>query len=241
MVIEIEKKTPLQFSIAASLLIIAAIAGVVGLGKLWEECGGLYLAIPAAIIPFSIVVEFALRRKPQQTRTKLSNINVAARVNVIVVASALPAVAGWIGLANQGSWWSPCPHLMFIAYAYLEPWLVDRPYLPYVVPSVAFLLMTIPSAFSSKRELPVRSITVLTVASLTSIYWFCSSITDALDYQSIPYIIETIAVNFTCGVALWLMCVIRRRRFNFGLVVAWNVAMFIWLFGVAYPWLGEYI
>lgn len=230
-----------QFSIASILIVVAAIAGVLGLANFWSDRGGLYLAIPAATIPFALVVEFALRRNVPDSSHSAQTARSGRRFFVIAVASALPAFASWVGLLNQGSWWSPCPYLMFISYAYLEHWLMHAPYVLYAIPSTAFLALMLPAAFSNPHRLPIRSLTVLVVATLSTFYWFWSSIGYAFDYQSNAYIIGTIAVNACCVLALWMTWFMLRKRFNFASVVVWNVGLIGWLFWLAFPWLGEYI
>jgi hypothetical protein len=238
---EISTQPTRQFSIASILIVVAAIAGVLGLANFWSERGGLYLAIPAATIPFAFVVEFALRLSAPESSHAAQTSRFGLRLLVIGVASTLPAILGWIGLLDQGAWWSPCPYLMFVSYAYLEPWLMHGPYLLYAVPSTAFLVLMLPTANSTSHRLPTRSLAILGVASLSTCYWFCSSVGNAFDYQSTRYIIGTIAVNACCVLALWVTWWMLRQRFNFASVVAWNVALVGWLFWLAFPWLGEYI
>ena len=127
-------------------------------------------------------------------------------------------------------------YLMFISYAYLEHWLMHAPYLLYAVPSTTFLALMLPAALSKSHRLPTRSLTVLVVATLSTFYWFCSSVGNAFDYQSTFYIIGTIAANACCVLALWMTWFMLRKRFNFASLVVWNVALIGWLFGL--PSLG---
>ena len=84
-------RSPFQFSIAGGFIILTATAAVLALGNLWEERGGLYLALPVSAIPFSFVVEYALR-SPARSREAVKATTVIWR---------LAAIAGWANTLSR--------------------------------------------------------------------------------------------------------------------------------------------
>jgi hypothetical protein len=239
---ETEEPTRLkpQFTIAGLLLITAAIAAVLSLGRLWEERGGLAFAIPVVALPFAFVVEFALRRASID-RSWPSARQIAVRLAVIAVCGALPILAFTMGLSYQMFWWSPCPFLGFLPIAYLEEWFIDWPYATWLVPSIPYLILTAPIAFKANHHhLPIRSVVLLIVATLTTVYWFSTSTSYIGKYQSMTYFVGSATSNAGIIGVLWGLWLGLRNRFNFALVLVWNLILVCWLFWLAYPWLGEY-
>jgi hypothetical protein len=229
-----------QFTIASLLLITAAVAAVLGLGRLWEEWGGFVLAIAAAALPFAFIVEIALNR-PTFCFSPPNFRSVMARLAVICVCIALPILAAIIGWANGMVWWSPGPLLLVLPIFFFDEWAIEWPYATWLIPSVPFVILTAPIAFrSNNQNLPIRSIVLLLIATLTTIYWFATSTSYIGKYQSMTYFVGGAVSNAAIIGVLWGMWLALRNRFNFALVLVWNLILVCWLFWLAYPWLGEY-
>ncbi|MGB7343120.1 MAG: hypothetical protein WBD20_02810 [Pirellulaceae bacterium] len=229
-----------QFTIAGMFMVTAAVAAVLGLSRLWSDGGGLYLAIPAASIPFAFVVEFAFLNRPSDRSIPKLTV-ISGRLAVIILLSALPALAAYVSVINQSSWWSPIPFLVFLPYMYLDLWLIDYPYSVFAIPSIVLFVLVAPSAFSKAcSSLPIRSKAMLCIATCTSAYWFAFSINAAFEYQSAYYLYSCITVNLLAIMVLSVSWFLRRGRFGFSSILAWNLALVCWLFWLAHPWLGEY-
>ena len=251
-----------QYSVASILIVMSAVAGVVALGKLWQGHGGYYLALPVATLPFAYIVELAFRagksssspaKVPSGIDAPLRFSRVGLRLGVVGLSSTVPAIASWMGLVDQTSWWSPCPWLMFLPLAYLdtafyfagysEAWSEYGMYLALAIPIVVYGALVLPAAFTVSDRLPLRLLVVLGIGSMASLYWFGTALASgvASKYQSDTYIVGSLAANIGCISLLWLTWWLCRKRFHFTLVILWAMLLVSWLFWLAFPWLGEYI
>jgi hypothetical protein len=237
-----QSESPYQLTITCLLLVITGVGFILGLAQWWHDRGGLALALPVAILPFSIIVDFVAQKTwqpdlPTWRQTLL-------RTAIVIPLACIPAVFAWLAFYDQNSWWSPVPMLLFLTYGYMEPYLTESPlsqFAIYSIASVVFLALVFPIfTKSSITRLPVRSLIILSAVTLTSIYWFSSSIESAFEHQSSQYIYGTLIANISFACFLWVYWLYFRLRFSVGHVVAWNLVLSTWLFWVAHPWLGSY-
>jgi hypothetical protein len=233
----VEPKTQIRVTIRGILILMGSVAIVLALGNHWQDGGGFFLASIVCAIPMSFVIEFAFASNRPRSFA-LSKRSIAVRVILLLLLSPLAALVAWVGLVDQGSWWSPCPMLVFISYAYLETF----GYLFLVVPMLTFLTVTLPSTFNSEiRYLPIRSFALFCIAVAGSIYWFASSMPFTFKYQSPNYIYGSIAANSIAILMLAVSGFAFRGYFNFMSAAIWNLTLVCWLFWIAFPWIGEYI
>ena len=238
-----QPESPYQLTITCLLLVITGVALILGLAQWWRDGGGLALALPVAILPFAIAIEIvALKTWKLDLPTWRQLL---FRSAIALLLACIPAALAWLAFCDQNSWWSPVPMLLFLTYGYMEPYLTDSPmsqFWIYSIASVAFLVTVFPIFTKSKIErLPVRSLIILSTATLTSIYWFSTSFESAFEHQSSQYIYGTLIANISFACFLWAYWICFRIRFHVGHVLTWNLVLTSWLFWVAHPWLGSYI
>lgn len=232
----------LRLSLAGIILITTATAVVLWLARFLGEYGGVVRAIIVCAVPFSIVVEFAFGQ-----RAKWESIgwrSVVGRVCLLLVCSLVPALATQMGMWKEMYWWSPLPCLtvtwVFWIYEYLD-YFGYAVYAIFAVPAVVyFVTLSAPIiANKSLAYLPMRSLVMLLIATMTSVYWFGSGF--SYRYQSQYYITMSIISNTIVIIALWTTWFFLRRRFSTSRIILWNMALVSWLFWIAHPWIGEYL
>ena len=240
---EAQSESPYHLTIKCLLLVITGVALIFGLAQWWRDAGGMALALPVAILPFAIIIDVVAHKTWQPDFPTWRQI--LLRTAIAFLLAGIPAAFAWFAFYDQNSWWSPVPMLLVLTYGYMEPYLTESPlsqYLIYSIASVVFLAAVFPIFTKSKiTRLPVRSVILLSTATLTSIYWFSASFDSAFEHQTSQYIYGTLIANISFASFLWAYWMYFRIRFNVGHVLTWNLILSTWLFWVAHPWLGSYI
>ena len=207
-----QSESPYQLTITCLLLVIAGVALILGLAQWWRDGGGLALALSVAILPFAIIIDIVAQKTWKLDLPTWRQM--LFRSAIALLLAFILAVFAWLAFYDQNSWWSPVPMLLFLTYGYMEPYLTESPlsqFYIYSIASVVFLVTVFPIFTRSKiTRLPVRSLVLLSTATLTSIYWFSASFESAFEHQSSQYIYGTLIANFSFACFLWAYCMLSR-------------------------------
>lgn len=160
---------------------------------------------------------------------KSSYWTITAGLTLIVIA--------YCGLMLTGtpSLISPFPTLTVLA-AFVLPGAF--PWLPVLVPSFFFFAWG-PFLFHGKDKIPQRSLLLLTILTLLTVFDFAVEWRDGLRYQGTQFTYGTSAANGAWLFLLWLAFVRgwRKPLFLNNLLAHW--LLFAWLGWYAFPYLGE--
>lgn len=261
----------LQLSIGGGMLILTAVAGVLALGRyLKPGSGGMLVAVIAGALPFSWIIEFVFSRsrgvrEPLPLRTALTRLGILLLCAVVATLIAYFGIWGiyWTNI----QWLSPFPLLSFLLFTVAEflagcvrsfvplfslvDHLIARPrpgsdYLDYtccylVIATILVYLCWPIARYRDTSRLPLRSLTLLCIYTLTNVYWFVVFVPQAIGYHPTSHLVISITMNAVAALGLWGSWLWYRRRFNDRMVVLWYLAFVTWLLWFAHPWVAEFL
>jgi hypothetical protein len=227
------KVPTVRFSIRGLLIVTAAVAGLLGLPRWLDQYGGLAVAIPIALILFSIVLDRICSESSDSSAPSTSGPLVGRHLAALAGAG-LASVAAWKGMRNGNpELMSPLPFLAVLPVLFGGPLIVSL-----ATPFVAFLTLAyVPP--TAGRSLPLRFPILLALATALSIAWFAYAVQYSYGYHGPRYTIGITIINAVMILGLWTAWLIIRRRAVWWTALTWSAALCYWLFGFAFPWLGE--
>jgi hypothetical protein len=107
------------------------------------------------------------------------------------------------------------------------------------IPAIAFIATVVPNVWLQCEGLPVRFHFLLSGGTLASVHWFIRGWPYAIQYQSRGYAIGVGAVNLVFLCVLWAAAWMLRDSRGFSRTLGFATVLFVWLFAVAFPWMGE--
>ena len=226
------KPPTVRFSIRGLLILTAAVAGTLGLAR-W--LGGMVF-VPLAPILFSIVIEYIFCQASDSRPRRSALANVGHHLAVLAGAG-ITTFAAWLGVSEGAAMPTlPLPLLTALPLFYGAPEIVSL-----VIPSVAFLtLMLYPARSARPCSLPLRFPVLLGVVTALSIAWFVLGVQYSYGFHGPRYTIGITIINAAMILGLWITWRLIHRRAVWWTTLVWPLAVCCWLFGLAFPWLGEY-
>ena len=146
----------------------------------------------------------------------------------------VPAYCGLV-LTGTPSLIAPFPTLtILVAFA----WPGGFPWAAILLPSLLFFAWS-PSLLRGEIRIPQRSLALLAILTLLTIFDFVFEWKDGLHYQGSRFTYVTCAVNIGWLLLLWALFVRawRKPSFHNNLLAHW--LLFAWLGWYAFPYLGE--
>jgi len=157
------------------------------------------------------------------------------RALVLALAMALLALVSWSTFANDvPSTTSPWSVAVVIPVAFWGE-VVGVTFLP-----LAFLLWSV-NLVAGKIQLPLRSIVLLSLLSLSCAIWFVTAWKYGIQYEGIRFTLFWAAVDVTLASMLCVLAVRFRRAPSWQKVLLFHWLLFAWSAWCAFPWLGEQI
>lgn len=150
------------------------------------------------------------------------------------LALIVPAYCGLV-LTGTPSLIAPFPTLtILVAFA----WPGGFPWAAILVPSSLFFAWR-PNLLRGEIRIPQRSLALLAILTLLTIFDFVFEWKDGLHYQGSRFTYVTCAVNIGWLLLLWALFVRawRKPSFHNNLLAHW--LLFAWLGWYAFPYLGE--
>jgi hypothetical protein len=158
-----------------------------------------------------------------------------ARVIAVVLGAAVPvAIACFQWKTPYPTIWSPLPLLVVLP----EFWGV--PMVLFLAIPLTYLALIWPLIHSETCSgVPVRYVVVLAIASAFSLLYLCYGTSYSVAYFGADYVVGVWIINAVASAALWgLWAFLRRRTSWFGVLVL-GILLHTWLFGWAFPYMGE--
>ena len=221
----------LRFRLSSLMVVVT----VVALAFVLDYWLGLTLAIFIAALPFSLIAE-RLMSGPRKGDEFDSRHGSRMQIGVVAICALSTAVGVWISIPTGApTLISPWPFLLIF------PALCGVP-IPIVVaiPVLVFVILhwdefrRRPSA-----RIPHRFSMLLAIATGLSASWLAGGWNYGLDYQGREFTIWIVAINVALIASLWFLWVVARHTRSFGWRIAFGTLLHYWLFGFAFPWLGE--
>ncbi|HEX5432620.1 MAG TPA: hypothetical protein VFY05_00150 [Candidatus Angelobacter sp.] len=150
------------------------------------------------------------------------------------LALIVPAYCG-LALTGTPSLISPFPTLtVLVAFA----WPGGFPWAAILVPSLLFFAWN-PGLLGRDARVPQRSLALLMILTLLTIFDFVAEWRDGVHYQGAQFTYVTCVVNVGWLLLLWVVFVRswRKPAFCNNLLAHW--LLFAWLAWYAFPYLGE--
>ena len=158
------------------------------------------------------------------------------RIGVVATCALSTAVGVWMSIPTGGpTLISPWPFLI------IYPALCGVP-IPIVVaiPVLVFVILHWDEfRLRPAAQVPLRFVILLAVATGLSASWLDRGWNYGLNYQDRKFTIWIVAVNVALIASLWCLWGVARHTRSFGWRIAFGTHLHYWLFGFAFPWLGE--
>jgi hypothetical protein len=145
--------------------------------------------------------------------------NVPSASSPFAFVTTVPAL--WVFELNERVW----PAFVLFALACL--------------PVVAAFLVSSTHLFRDRREIPKRSVVVLTVLVLLSVAWFWQGWSYGIQYQGMSHTLYVAVWNAIFVGTASILLSLNWKTPRFGVNLAFHGVVFSWLAWCAFPWLGE--
>lgn len=227
-----------QFSIRGMLLILTAVAGILCLTQNWRFQAELLIAVLVCAIPIAWVAEYALTRSTL-VEPRVGEISLH-RLAILLLSGLVPSAVCFailkMGNSTRDQWYAPMPFLSYLPYMLFgSPRFLVFEYIRVLaVPALVFVFLSFPIAFHRPSNvLPIRSVTLLLISTVTSFYWFVEFLPSA--HHPTSYILIVVAINILTIFGLWATWYWKRGTYSTVGTIAWNLALTTWLYSFAYP------
>jgi hypothetical protein len=220
-----------QYTLRQLMIIVAALACMAALYQ-WF---GLVVAFLIMWMPFCLLAERLVAGAPRsETRPTLGWMIMDF---MVMTSCALVAVAArWVG-ARTGvpTVLSPLPLFGVLPLFYVpDPWFAS------LFPFGTFFLVNFYLGRTAGRNpVPLRFPILLGTATAYSAYWLIGGWKYGVRYQSFFYANAVAILNLGALVVLWSLWLVLRGGATKPAAFALATLFHCWLFGMAFPWLGE--
>jgi hypothetical protein len=171
--------------------------------------------------------------------------NIAFKANALVtlVAGLLLAVPAWLGLFVSGvpTLITPFPVItslpaLLMVYRTNGHGIILHSVL--IIPILLFFVWN-PRLFSGGSKAPMRTVILLAICTVLTLYWFAADWSFAFRYHSGGYVHGVLVVNAVWLIILWVIWIRGLPSSSFYGNLLWHWALFAWLSWYAFPYLGE--
>lgn len=224
-----------KYTLRGLLIVTAACASVFGLARWLDDEAGLVLAIPLAVLPFTLILERVFGSAPS-AESRQTPAWYLWRHLMLVPPALVPAAAAYASArAPFPTPSSPLPLLSVLPLLFGMP-----PSLLLAIPAVSFWILTFYLGRSaSPQPMPLRFPILLGIATACSVLWFGFGWSYGVQYQGTDYTAAVTAINAVWMAILWLLWFVMRRSASMAAVSIFSILLLCWLFWSAFPWLGE--
>jgi hypothetical protein len=168
-----------------------------------------------------------------------------ARVAVFASCAAGTGLVAWIAMWPSGPGprvFAPFPLLVFLPFFFSGELLESIPLALSCAAAISvgtYVLLLWPITELSRAPIPRRLSVCLTVATMLSVIWFFLGWDYGLQYQGAGYTCGVTIVNAALIGLLWCLRASAGSDASFGRRLLFGTLLLYWLFGSAFPYLGE--
>ncbi len=176
------------------------------------------------------------------TRSQPSRFGAVPTLIGLIVCASLCGMAAFFSCSTgMPTIRSPLPLPVFVsvllasALGATNPWLVATS-----IPFGKFLLINFYQLrFAEPAPLRTRFTVLLGLTSVLSVLFFALAWQDGFRFQGVSFTLGTASINFAILIVLWIWWLSLRQKVSKTSALLFATSLHCWLFGYAFPCLGE--